>query len=139
MGARPQARPRRRGPLPRRRPMALVSYVEKDQAAEAIRPAYDNVEKKLGSMLNFLKVLAHNPGVFQTFLAFDAAAARTELPAALRELAYIKASEVNDCGYCLHYHRARGQKVGLTGRQIEEIGRFESSDAFDDLQKDVLR
>jgi alkylhydroperoxidase family enzyme len=79
--------------------MAHVSLVEKDQAAETVRPIYDNVEKKLGAVLNMFKALAHNPGILQTFLTFDSAAGRTKLSPTLRELAYLKTSELNGCHY----------------------------------------
>src|SRR5262249_14592383 len=57
----------------------------------------------------------------------------------LRELAYLKTSQVNSCDYCLHYHRASGQRVGLSDRQVQELDQHETSDAYDDHQRDVLR
>ncbi|HEV3163355.1 MAG TPA: carboxymuconolactone decarboxylase family protein [Isosphaeraceae bacterium] len=119
--------------------MGRVSYLERDQAAETIRPIYDDVAKKTGHMLNFFKVMAHNPAVLQGFLALNSAMPRTKLEGKLRELAYLKASQVNDCKYCVHYHRALGQKTGLSERQVHEVDRFEASDAYDELQRDVLR
>jgi uncharacterized peroxidase-related enzyme len=119
--------------------MGRVSYLSKDQAAESVRPIYEGVEKKLGVMLNFFKVLAHNPTVLQGFLGLDSSLGRMKLDGKLRELAYLKASQINDCGYCLHYHRALGQKAGLSERQVHEVSDFESSDAYDDLQREVLR
>lgn len=119
--------------------MPHVSYLEREQAAEAIRPVYDDVAKKTGQMLNFFKVMAHNPAVLQGFLALNGAMPRTKLAGPLRELAYLKASQVNQCDYCLHYHRKLGQKAGLSERQVSEVDRFETSDAYSDLERDVLR
>jgi uncharacterized peroxidase-related enzyme len=119
--------------------MGRVTYLSKDQAAESIRPTYDDIEKKLGVMLNFFKAMAHNPGMLQGFLALDSSLGRFKLDRKLRELAYLKASDLNACGYCLHYHRALGKKVGLSEQQINDLARYETSDAYDDRQREVLR
>jgi uncharacterized peroxidase-related enzyme len=119
--------------------MGYVSYLEKDQAAESIRPVYDDITKKAGTMLNLFKVMAHNPAILQGFLALNSSMGKTKLAGKLRELAYFKASRVNKCAYCEHYHRAFGQKAGLSEKQFQEADHFEASDAFDDLEKDVLR
>jgi len=39
----------------------------------------------------------------------------------------------------MHYHRALGLKAGLTDSQIKDLERFESSSAYNDLEKSVLR
>src|SRR5579859_5435976 len=109
--------------------MAYVSFVEKDAAAEGIRPVYDKVAKATGQMLNMFKAMAHSPEAFQSFLAFDGAyATKMTLDPKLRELAYLKASDLNHCTYCLHYHRKFGAKAGLSERQMDEITNFETSD-----------
>jgi uncharacterized peroxidase-related enzyme len=119
--------------------MALVSYVSKDDTADAVRPIFEGMEKKLGAVPNVFRAMAHNPDMLQGFLALNSALARTKLDGKLRELAYIKASELNGCAYCLHHHRALGKKAGLSDRQVNETTDFETSDAYDALQRDVLR
>jgi uncharacterized peroxidase-related enzyme len=119
--------------------MGHVSYLAKEQAAESIRPIYDDVEKKVGVMLNFFKAMAHNPAILQSFLGLNGAMSKTKLPHKLRELAYLKASQVNGCAYCVHYHRALCKKAGLSDRQVDEVGQYESSDAYNDLERNVLR
>src|SRR5262249_49036130 len=57
----------------------------------------------------------------------------------LRELAYIKTSELNGCDYCRHHHQVLGKKAGLSDRQVAETADFETSDAYDDLQRQVMR
>jgi uncharacterized peroxidase-related enzyme len=119
--------------------MAVVSYVTNDQAAEKIRPIFEGIEKKGNAVPNVLRAMAHSPGLLEGFLALNSALPRTELDGKLRELAYIKTSELNGCGYCLHHHRSTGKKVGLSDRQLNETAQFETSDAYDDLQRDVMR
>ena len=39
----------------------------------------------------------------------------------------------------MHYHKALGQKAGLSVGQIDELRQFEQSGLFSDVEKDVLR
>jgi uncharacterized peroxidase-related enzyme len=119
--------------------MALVHYVSNDEAAEKVRPIFQGLEKKLGSVPNFFRAMAHSPELFEAFLGLNSALSKTRLDGKLRDLAYIKTSELNGCDYCLHYHRDSGRKAGLSERQVRETADFETSDAYDDLQRDVIR
>jgi uncharacterized peroxidase-related enzyme len=119
--------------------MAVVSYVANDQAADKIRPIFEGIEKKGGEVPNVLRAMAHSPEMLEGFLAINATLPKTRLDGKLRELAYIKASQLNSCDYCLHHHQVTGKKAGLSERQINETGQFETSDAYDDLQRDVMR
>src|SRR5947209_1100505 len=85
--------------------MGLVSYVSKDDAAESVRPILEGMERKLGSVPSIFGMMAHNPELLQGFLALNGALAKTKLDGKLRELAYMKASQLNGCEYCLKYHR----------------------------------
>jgi uncharacterized peroxidase-related enzyme len=119
--------------------MAVVSYVSDQDAAEQIKPVFQGMEKKLGAVPNVFRVMAHNPDMLDAFLALNATLPRTKLNGKLRELAYIKTSELNGCDYCLHHHRALGKKAGLSDRQVAETASAESSDAYDELERDVMR
>jgi len=119
--------------------MALVSLVSNQNAAEKIKPVFEGMEKKLGVVPNVFRAMAHNPEMLEAFLALNATLPRTELNGRLRELAYIKTSELNGCDYCLHHHRALGKKAGLNDRQVGETAQSETSDAYDDLERDVMR
>jgi uncharacterized peroxidase-related enzyme len=119
--------------------MALVSYVSTEDAAEKVRPLLEDLQKKLGAVPNVFRAMAHSPELLEGFLALNKALPRTKLDGKLRELAYIKTSELNHCAYCRHHHQALGRKAGLTDRQVNETDRFEHSDAYDELQRDVMR
>jgi len=119
--------------------MALVSLVSNQNAAEKIKPVFEGMEKKLGVVPNVFRAMAHNPEMLEAFLALNATLPRTELNGRLRELAYIKTSELNGCDYCLHHHRALGKKAGLNDRQVADTAQSETSDAYDDLERDVMR
>jgi uncharacterized peroxidase-related enzyme len=119
--------------------MALVSYISNQDAAEKVKPVFEGMEKKIGTVPNVFRAMAHNPEMLEAFLALNATLPKTQLDGKLRELAYIKTSELNGCDYCLHHHRAIGKKAGLNDRQVAETADFESSDAYDDLQRSVMR
>ena len=119
--------------------MALVSYITNQEAGDKVKAVFEGMEKKIGSVPNVFRVMAHNPEMLEAFLALNATLPKTQLEGKLRELAYIKTSELNGCDYCLHHHRALGKKAGLDDRQVAETADFESSDAYDELQRDVMR
>src|SRR3954451_13625521 len=104
--------------------MAVVSYVTNDQSSEKIRPIFEGIEKKGNAVPNVLRAMAHSPDMLEGFLALNATLPRTTLDGKLRELAYIKTSELNGCAYCLHHHRATGKKAGLSERQLAETAQF---------------
>jgi uncharacterized peroxidase-related enzyme len=119
--------------------MALVSYITNQEAGDKVKTVFEGMEKKIGAVPNVFRVMAHNPEMLEAFLALNATLPKTKLDGKLRELAYIKTSELNDCEYCLHHHRAIGKKAGLNDRQVAETADFETSDAYDELQREVLR
>ena len=119
--------------------MALVSYVSNQDAAEKVKPVFEGMERKLGAVPNVFRVMAHNPEMLEAFLTLNATLPRTRLDGKLRELAYIKTSELNGCDYCLHHHHVIGKKAGLSDRQIAESAKYETSAAYSELERDVMR
>lgn len=119
--------------------MALVSYITDQEAGDKVKAVFEGMQKKLGAVPNVFRTMAHNPEMLEAFLALNATLPKTSLDGKLRELAYIKTSELNGCAYCLHHHRALGKKAGLSDRQLAETAEFETSDVYDDLQREVMR
>ncbi len=119
--------------------MAIVSYVPTAQAAEKIRPHFEKVESRGHQVPNFLRVLAHSPGLLEGFIAINGAMGHMKLDPKLRELAYLRASEINSCGYCLSHHKKAGKKAGLDERQVNETESSSSEELYDELQRDVLQ
>jgi uncharacterized peroxidase-related enzyme len=119
--------------------MAVVTYVTNREAGDKVKTVFEGMEKKIGAVPNIFRAMAHNPDMLEAFLALNATLPKTQLDGKLRELAYIKTSELNGCEYCLHHHRGLGGKAGLNDRQVAETADFEESDAYDELQRDVMR
>ncbi len=77
-----------------------IEPLEKNRVAEAARPIYDTLEKKMGRVLNFFKVMAHKPNVLGPFLEFyNQVWAPGALSPKIKELAYLRASIMNGCEY----------------------------------------
>ena len=68
-----------------------------------------------------------------------AQAIRSDLDPKVRELAYLKVTQVTDCHVCRHYHEILGRKAGLTDSHIAHLDKFELSDVYTEAEKDVLR
>jgi uncharacterized peroxidase-related enzyme len=119
--------------------LALVSYITNQEAGDKVKTVFEGMEKKIGAVPNVFRVMAHNPEMLEAFLALNATLPKTQLDGKLRELAYIKTSELNCCEYCLHHHRGLGKKAGLNDRQVAETADYDASDAYDDLQREVMR
>ena len=77
--------------------------------------------------------------MLEAFLSLNSTLPKTRLNGKLRELAYIKTSELNGCDYCLHHHHAIGKKAGLSDQQIADTALYETSGAYSELERDVIK
>lgn len=117
--------------------MPYVKPVMLEQAPEAAQPLLGEIKEKFGKVLNIFGTAAHQPDVLKGMVAINDGM-QQDLPAKLRELAYLKASQINQCEYCSHYHSGALKKAGGTSEQVAAIDNFADSDAYDDQEKAVL-
>jgi alkylhydroperoxidase family enzyme len=78
--------------------MAFVTPLADAQASEAAKGIFQNLQAKMGKVLNIFRTLGHAPEILQATLAFNQAIQK-ELDPKLRELAYLKTTQVNQCNY----------------------------------------
>jgi alkylhydroperoxidase family enzyme len=78
--------------------MPHLAPVTDAQASESVKGIFQNLQAKLGKVLNIFRTMAHAPEVLQATLAFNQAIQK-ELDPKLRELAYLKTTQVNNCNY----------------------------------------
>jgi len=78
--------------------MAFVTPLADAQASEAAKGIFQNLQTKMGKVLNIFRTLGHVPEILQATLAFNQAIQK-ELDPKLRELAYLKTTQVNQCNY----------------------------------------
>ena len=79
--------------------MARVPYLERDQVPPELQTVYDTTQKAIGRVPNFHKLLAHSPKALTGYLGLSAALRELKLDPKLRELAYLKAAQLNHCHY----------------------------------------
>jgi AhpD family alkylhydroperoxidase len=118
--------------------MQLVPPLADAQASDAAKSLFQTIHAAFGAVPNIFRTMGHAPDVLQSTLGLNKAI-QSSLDPKLRELAYLKTSMVNGCRYCLHYHRPGGKKAGLTDAQIEDLDRYETSPAYNDLERTVVR
>ncbi len=78
--------------------MPFVVPVSDAQASEAAKGIFQNLQAKMGRVLNIFRTLGHAPEILQATLAFNQAIQK-ELDPKLRELAYLKTTQINKCNY----------------------------------------
>ena len=78
--------------------MALIPALTDAAAPEAARPIFRNIQSKLGKVLNIFRTLGHAPRVLQATIDMDGAILE-HLDPRLRELAYLRTSQLNGCHY----------------------------------------
>ena len=79
--------------------MARLPYVERDQAAEPVQRVYDALHKATGRVLNIFRLMAHHAVSLPRFLDWYPTLREGPLDLGLRQLAYVRASQLNRCGY----------------------------------------
>ncbi|EMI46837.1 carboxymuconolactone decarboxylase family protein [Rhodopirellula sp. SWK7] len=117
--------------------MPYVTPLSLDDAPEKSKPLLKAIKEKFGKSLNLFSTLAHQPDVLGGVTQLNDGV-HADLPEKYRELAYYKASQLNSCDYCSHYHRLAAQQAGLSDAQLDSMN-AEATDLFDDEEIAVLR
>jgi len=104
--------------------VALVNYIEYEQAAPEVRAVYDDIMKTRGIdwINNFWKALANDPAelrrMWQNVKQVMAPGALDPL---VKEMIYVAVSATNGCEYCTHSHTAAARKKGMTDAMLLEL------------------
>lgn len=117
--------------------MPYVAPLKTSDAPAASQPILQAIEEQFGQSLNIFSTLAYQPDVLGGTTQINDGI-RKDLPEKLREFAYYKASQVNGCEYCSHYHKGAAMKAGATDEQLTSIDDYTRSEAFSDHEKAVL-
>ncbi|MBI4447264.1 MAG: peroxidase-related enzyme [Acidobacteria bacterium] len=113
--------------------------VQLDAANEDIKAVYDQVERSLGFVPNFIKTLAHSDNHLQPVAGFyTRLIGETALSEKIRQLAILKTCKVQKCQYTVAQHTALAKKAGWTDEQIAAMDSYNASDLFTYYEKEVL-
>src|SRR6056297_709891 len=108
-----------------------------DEAEGSAAENLKQIKDRFGMIPNIFAVMAHHPPTLDGFSKLFEAI-HEDLPPRLREIAYLKASTINDCEYCSTHHRKNAQEAGVSEEEIDAIvsGKDES---FEETEQLVLQ
>jgi 4-carboxymuconolactone decarboxylase len=118
-----------------------VSYVERAKANPQTIAFYDKAEERFEMLLNIFKVFGHTPALGVVFTDLVMAILRDgELDWVTKELLILKATQRNDCQYCVIQHETLSKRLGISEEKIRDIGddRYKTSPHFTDAEKALL-
>jgi alkylhydroperoxidase family enzyme len=78
--------------------MPFVAPLADTQASEAAKGIFQSLQAKMGKVLNIFRTMGHAPEILQSTLGMNQAIQK-DLDPKLRELAYLKTTQLNQCNY----------------------------------------
>ncbi|WP_440997325.1 carboxymuconolactone decarboxylase family protein [Arhodomonas sp. SL1] len=118
-----------------------VSYIEREQADAATRAFYDAAEERFGALLNIFKVFGHQPEYGQVFTDTIMAILKDGvLDWQTKELLILKATQGNDCQYCVVQHERLSDMLGIPEEKVADLDglKYRDSPQFSDGEKALL-
>jgi AhpD family alkylhydroperoxidase len=79
------------------------------------------------------------PNAYKAMLGLEHYTSNSKLPQQLRELIKIRASQINNCAYCIDMHTEEALKIGETQRRIFAISAWKESPLFTEEERAVLQ
>jgi alkylhydroperoxidase family enzyme len=120
-------------------PPSRVPLVGDDTKDPTVQDFFANVRKRGGEPLNLHRTMANAPAMMKGSsgmayaIRYDAT-----VPRAFREIAIIRAVQLNGGHYEEAQHRPMAMSCGLTHAQLDAIADWKASKLFDDKQRAVL-
>jgi AhpD family alkylhydroperoxidase len=121
--------------------VARVRYLTRQDAttpdAEALWQRLEAERKR--PTANIFRALAHAPALLDAFLSYaNVLRDKSELDPKLRELAILTVGHATESEYEIAHHQSHALKAGVTREQLAGIASFETSDAFDSVERAVM-
>jgi 4-carboxymuconolactone decarboxylase len=99
-----------------------VSYVERENADELTNSFYDDAEQRFEMLLNIFKVFGHTPKLGRIFTDNVMEMLQDSyLDWKTKELIILKATQRNDCQYCVVQHETVSKRLGISEEKIADI------------------
>src|SRR2546427_4845163 len=93
------ARPRANSDQKEMNMAARLPYLDREQVPPDVQAVYDKMKKATGRVLNTFRLMAHHARSVAPIVAFYGTLREGALDLTLRQLAYVKASQINGCHY----------------------------------------
>lgn len=118
-----------------------VSYVERDQAGPDALAFYDAAEERFQALLNIFKVFGHQPEYGRVFTETIMAILKDGvIDWKTKELLILKATQGNDCQYCVVQHERLSDMLGIAPEKVADLDgvKYRESPHFTDGEKALL-
>jgi len=90
-------------------------------------------------MTKRINVYSLEPNAYKALRSVEDYTRMAQLPASLRELIKIRASQINGCAYCIDMHTQDAIKLGETPRRIFALSAWKESPLFSEEERNVLQ
>jgi AhpD family alkylhydroperoxidase len=118
---------------------ARLPYLDREQVPPEVQEVYDTLRQASGRVLNIFRLMAHHARSLPPFQRWYPTLREGPLDLGLRYLAYVRASQLNRCRYCVTHNTAGGLRAGAPREKFEALETWETSPLFSDLERLVLR
>lgn len=118
-----------------------VAYVEREQADAETLAFYDLAEERFQALLNIFKVFGHQPEYGMAFTQTIMAILKDGvLDWNTKELLILKATQGNQCQYCVVQHERLCNMLGIPAAKVADIDgtKYRDSPHFNDGEKALL-
>ena len=118
-----------------------VSYVERDQANPETLAFYDKAEERFQALLNIFKVFGHQPEYGAAFTDMIMVILKDGvIDWKTKELLILKATQRNECKYCVVQHERVSNMLGIEDAKIAALDgdTYKTSALFTDGEKALL-
>jgi alkylhydroperoxidase family enzyme len=121
--------------------MARVPYPKRDEYPPAYVDAYDRMLRERGDPpLHIFAALATIPNLLDPLLTFTREMREgAVIEQRLRELAIMTVALATEATYEFDHHWNSALKAGLRREQLEQLADAETSDAFDEKERAIVR
>jgi alkylhydroperoxidase family enzyme len=121
--------------------MARVPYPKRDEYPPAYLAAYDRMLRERGDPpLHIFLALANIPNLLDPLLTFTKEMREgAAIDARLRELAIMTVALATGASYEFNHHWNSALEAGVRHEQLEQLAEPETSDAFDESERAIVR
>jgi alkylhydroperoxidase family enzyme len=121
--------------------VARVPYPKRDAYPSAHLDAYDRLLRDRGDPPpNIFLALANIPNLLDPLLSFTGEMKEgAAVEARLRELAIVTVALITGASYEFNHHWNSALAAGVRREQLEQLADADSSDAFDDTERAIIR
>lgn len=118
-----------------------VTYVEREQADAATLEFYDRAQDRFQALLNIFKVFGHHSEYGTVFTDLVMAILKDgELDWLTKELLILKATQQNNCRYCVVQHERVSEMLGMERAKITDLDgdKYKTSELFTEGERALL-